>query len=617
MLAFALGGGAARAYALDRTPVQGQGDASAFAGDLQAGFDAALSSSQIGGVPKSSHAELPSVLGAADVGRYRRIFAVQEAGDWKTADRLIAKLDDRVLMGHVLAQRYLHPTKYRSHYKELKRWLARYADLPEADRIYKLALRRKPRNWRAPNRPKGVPALRPVKDVGASRGQAARTYARNLTYTGSRRVRAYKRKIRSLLRSGWTKSTKRLIESKAVRRAFSSADMDWARARLAQGYFSAGRDSWALQWAEKAARRSGDKVPDAHWFAGLAAWRLGKFQIAADHFEQAAKFEDSPWTVAAAAFWAARANLVARRPGRVEDYLREASAQGHTFYGILARRVLGLPLGFDWSVPALSGDVRARLIANPGARRALALLEVGDAARAGRELLLAAARGGDALAKDVMALAVRADMASLAVRLSSALYPSGGGYDGAAYPVPYWRPEGGFQVDRALIYALVRQESRFNPRAKSSAGARGLMQLMPGTASFIAGDGGYRRSKRKHLFSPERNLKLGQSYVEFLLSDSKINGDLFLMAAAWNGGPGNLNKWRRNTDDMDDALFFIESIPSRETRDFIERVHANLWAYRDRLGQPSPSLDALAAGRWPVYTALGQQSVVVAENVKN
>ena len=87
-------------------------------------------------------AELPRVLSDDDASRYRKIFSLQEDGDWRAADRLIGALDDRVLMGHVLAQRYLHPTKYRSAYKELKDWMAEYADHPDAPRIYQLATSR-------------------------------------------------------------------------------------------------------------------------------------------------------------------------------------------------------------------------------------------------------------------------------------------------------------------------------------------------------------------------------------------------------------------------------------------------------------------------------------------
>ena len=85
------------------------------------------------------------------------------------------------------------------------------------------------------------------------------------------------------------------------------------------------------------------------------------------------------------------------------------------------------------------------------------------------------------------------------------------------------------------------------------------------------------------------------------------------MAAAWNGGPGNLNKWRKATEYMDDPLFFIESIPARETRNFIEHVLSNLWIYRDQLGQKSPSLEAVARGLWPHYTPQGQDMKEIAQ----
>ncbi|MCG8510105.1 MAG: transglycosylase SLT domain-containing protein, partial [Rhodospirillales bacterium] len=126
-----------------------------------------------------------------------------------------------------------------------------------------------------------------------------------------------------------------------------------------------------------------------------------------------------------------------------------------------------------------------------------------------------------------------------------------------------------------------------------------------------------RGSKRSELFDPEYNLELGQKYIGMLLGEKHILGDLFLLAAAWNGGPGNLSKWQRQNRKYPDPLLFIESIPSRETRIFIERVLTNLWIYRDRLGQPTPSLDAIAAGERPVYIPMDQQSIIVARHGKN
>ena len=553
---------------------------------------------------------LPEILSVADAERYRAIFRLQETGHWHAADDLIAKLDDRVLMGHVLAQRYLHPTKYRSRYKELKGWMAEYADLHYARQIYKLALRRKPKNWRAPRAPVATPP------PAAARTAAPRPKGKRLSRQQHRDVSAIKRRIRGLLRQGWTLAVKKLLRTDKVKRLFSTAEMDAARARLGAGYFAAGRDEWALKWAGDAARRSG--TSNGHWTAGLAAWRLGRPGTAAGHFAAIVEAPgESPWMISAAAFWAARAHLVDRQPARVNSLLGVAAAYPHTFYGLLARRVLGHPISFEWSTPALEEGALLGLSAAPAGRRALALIQVGEVSRAERELRLFAARADRDTARGILALAARANLPALSMRLNERLFSGGGGYDGAAYPIPTWAPKGGFRIDRALIYAVMRQESAFNPRAKSRAGARGLMQLMPRTAGFVARDRGYRYgAKRRSLFEPEVNLTLGQKYIEILLADKKIGGDLSLFAAAWNGGPGNLNKWRRKTDNLGDALFFMESIPSRETRNFVERVFTNLWIYRSRLGQPMPSLDAIASGEWPAYTGLDAKVSRVAANVE-
>ncbi|MBT7525705.1 MAG: hypothetical protein HN658_00215, partial [Rhodospirillales bacterium] len=97
--------------------------------------------------------KVPKILDAADSMLYRDIFKLQTRGQWRRADRRIKKLQNRLLVGHVLAQRFLHPTHYRSRFRELERWMRHYADHPDARRIYRLALRRKPTRARAPRVP--------------------------------------------------------------------------------------------------------------------------------------------------------------------------------------------------------------------------------------------------------------------------------------------------------------------------------------------------------------------------------------------------------------------------------------------------------------------------------
>ena len=544
----------------------------------------------------------PKVLSSNDVDHYREIFRIQRDGHWAEANALIARVDSPLLLGHVYAQRFLHPTKYRSRYKELKDWMAVYSDHPDAARIYKLALRRKPKNWRSPKPPAHIRMPATTAET-----KARKIKGRKLSRANRSKVLKYKRDISRLLRRGHTLAAKRTIQSRGVKQLFSHAEYDQAKAKLGQVYFSDGRDKFALHWAGQAAQRSGHLIPNAYWTAGLAAWRLGLKDQSADHFEEAARYSsNSDWFHSAAAFWAARANLVARRPDRVNDLLKRAAAKPRTFYGLLALHVLGQPLPFKWTPPGLNVATFDALMNRPRGKRAMGLLQVDQPVRAGRELRNLTRGADETLSRGVLTLAVQARMAGLAIRLDTRLNPQGGGFDGAAYPIPTWEPAGGFRIDRALIFALIRQESRFNPKAKSWAGARGLMQLMPNTARFVARTTRVRYNHRSKLFRPEINLTLGQHYIEMLMKSTKINGGLFPMLAAWNGGPGNLNKWRRRTDDLGDPLFFIESLPSRETRNFIEHVLANLWIYRHRLSQPRPSLAAIAEGHWPLYTPLDQ-----------
>ena len=557
---------------------------------------------------------LPSILGETDVSRYRVIFSLQKNGEWKAADKIIDTLENRVLMGHVLAQRYLHPTKYRSRYRELKAWMDQYADHPDARRIHKLALRRRPKNWKMPKPPTG----RLLAGSGHDGAVAAKVYrpTKRLSRADRNRARQIRRQISSYLRKGWTKAAKQQIRAGETRRLFHPGQYDRFQAALGAAYYAHGRYEWAAEWTGRAIKRSGKFIPSAHWTAGLAKWRLGKFDEAAAHFgEVAASDYSSPWLSTAGAFWAARAELKAKRPERVNGWLEEASAYPRTFYGLLARRQLGLEVSYNWAPPPLREEALKQLAEAPGGARAVTLLQVGQDRRAERELRYLFGQASPELARAMLALADRARLPSLAMRLGNMLVKSGSSlYDSTAYPVPSLAAADERIQDTALVLALIRQESGFNPNAKSRAGARGLMQIMPRTASFIARDRRYRGAKRRALFDPETNVELGQRYINILLNEPYIGGDLFRMAVAWNAGPGNLRKWQRHSGGEGDPLLFIESIPLRETRIFVERVLTNFWIYRARFGQPTPSLDAVAAGEWPSYHRSGPNGVEVARD---
>ena len=570
---------------------------------------------EVASLPENATDEvaIPKVLDEDQVALYQKIFEVQEHGQWKTADKLIAHLKDRTLMGHVLAQRYLHPTKYRSHYKELRLWLLKYSDLPQAATIYKLAQRRKPQNALNPKRPSGQYLSGSGYDAT---GHADRVYAprRKLSKRDARKAASYTRKMRYYTRKGWTKSVKRLLGTREVYKLLHPGQIDQARTWLAAGYYADGRDQWAYDWATKAIQKSGKYIPTAHWVAGLASWRLGKRVQAAEHFVKVTESSySSDWMVSAGAYWAARAYLLDHKPERVNQWLTKAAAYPRTFYGLLANHAMGYEAVFDWHVPGIDESDLASLKVLRTGRRALALLQLGQDELAEKEFRKSYARADDSARKAMLLVAMRSNMPSFSMRLASQLARNGVDVpDGALFPMPKWEPEAGFKVDRALVFALMRQESGFNPNAKSYAGAKGLMQLMPGTASFVAGDRRMRWSKK--IYEPETNMNLGQDYINMLLNEDVINGDLFHLTAAWNGGPGNLNKWKRVIKHDDDPLLFIESIPSRETRIFIERVLTNFWIYRDQLGQEAPALDAIASGAWPTYKSQDANPFDMAKN---
>ena len=171
----------------------------------------------------------------------------------------------------------------------------------------------------------------------------------------------------------------------------------------------------------------------------------------------------------------------------------------------------------------------------------------------------------------------------------------------AQYPLPDWEPMGGWSIDRALLFAITKQESGFRNTAKSGVGAKGVMQLMPGTAKLVAHKNKVKWSNID-MSKPEHNMFLGQQYIVDLLAQPVIDNSIIKMLAAYNAGIGNVTKFEKSFGTYD-PLLYIESFPAYETRGYIKRVLSNLWLYRARLNQPLTSMQELANGQWPLYNS--------------
>jgi soluble lytic murein transglycosylase-like protein len=546
-------------------------------------------------------ADLPKPLSQIDVARYQKIFALQHAKNWKKADQIIKKLDDDLLLGRVLSQRYLHPTGWRSTYEQLQDWLQHYNDHPAASRIYWLSKRRRPENAEPQNTPK-----KGYLD-GYGRSSLGRNYV-NIPVSNKQRAapgktREIVRNIRRNIRRGRPMGGLGLL-TKSNLRHLTKYEEAVLRADIAHGFFIYGKDQRAIAQAEKSINIAGMRVPQAYWTAGIAAWRSGDIDHALDLFRSLAKSKDASATlIASSAFWASRGEL---RQGNAEasfDFLALAARHQDTFYGILAAEALGQDVNLDFDLPAVSPRFIDWLMARPGGQRMFALLQVGETYHASREMRYLWEEMNNSQHVEAMTLAARSHMAGLSFRAADIIRQRGSGYYyGGLYPVPDFKTADPIRIDQALLLAVMRQESGFNPRAKSWAKASGLMQLMPATAAFISRDRRFRDSRRHDLMVPEINIKISEDYILHLLDEALIEEDLVKLLAAYNGGPGNLKKWMNGINYNDDTLMLLESLPSRETRFYVKNVMTNLWIYRKRLNQDAPAIAHLVAMGLAQYT---------------
>ena len=170
------------------------------------------------------------------------------------------------------------------------------------------------------------------------------------------------------------------------------------------------------------------------------------------------------------------------------------------------------------------------------------------------------------------------DLSSLQIKTAKYLFKENAPIE-FLYPTPQWIENYEFnEVDPILILSMIRQESQFSAFARSGKSAYGLMQILPSTARMVNKKYNF-KSNPRHLYDPQINVDTGSLYLKSLLNMKSINGDLLKALISYNAGPGNLSKWMKKTSFNNDSFLLIESIPSRETRIFVERVLTNLVIY--------------------------------------
>jgi soluble lytic murein transglycosylase-like protein len=516
---------------------------------------------------------------------WRGVFAAIRSGDWNGAQAGIATLPAGPLTAVAKAELYTAKGSPTVDLARLQALLAQAPDLPNADQLARLA------NARGATTPPMIVAPKPVVGLGS----APRRY-RAKPVSGEPLADALRAQLDEFVKNNDAANAEAAFLAQAP---YLSAN---ARAEAAQRvawiYYMIGQDFDARRVADYwRTGAGGEWGAQAAWVAGLASWRLGDCNSAAREFREVGATATQRELNAAGYYWAARSEQACRRPQSVQALLQAAAASPESFYGLIARETLGTTTKIPAPVPVSTAAVDNL----PNVRRAEALAAIGQTALAEDMLRHQAKIGSPADQPALVEVARRLNLAGAQYWLATNGQPGARVQVADRYPRPSWTPIRGWRVDPALAYAHIIQESNFRSGAVSSAGAVGLMQVLPSTASAIADQDGLGYSL-SNLFSPTLNLEFGQSFIERMRRSSSTGGQLPKVIASYNAGPQPVGRWA-SIPDKGDPILWIESIPYWETRYYVPAVMRNLWVYQGLDGEDQASLAALAQHRWPAFPA--------------
>ncbi len=358
-----------------------------------------------------------------------------------------------------------------------------------------------------------------------------------------------------------------------------------ARRLLAGGNFDL-----AYQIAAQHGVLSGKDYADADFLLGYIALRFKKDPaLGFDDFAHILTRADTPYAKARAAYWGGRAAEAEAKPDLAKKWYAAGAEHMATFYGQLAAHQLGddaPPHPAPEPVP--TSAERAAFDNDEVVRAAMIFFAIGDRQHS-KDFLMHLADHAKTPTKFAMlaTLAEQNGRLELAISVAKRAIVAGTPLMIHGYPI-IALPAGG-TVEPALLFAIIRQESGFDVGAASPAGARGLMQLMPGTASAMAGKLGEPFSLPRLTMDGIYNVDLGRGYLQNLIED--FGGSYALAIASYNAGPGRIRQWLAEYGDPRggkiDMVDWIETIPIDETRLYVQRVLENLQVYRGQNGRNS------------------------------
>ncbi len=394
---------------------------------------------------------------------------------------------------------------------------------------------------------------------------------------GARRLLAQQRRL-----SHHPVNAEKFMESMVTMARAAASDRQWGTAfqiaSQVDDIFPSGTDVSERPFGDR------DEYTNLTWLAGTTAFqKLARPADAVGLFERYARAAQSPQTRTKGLYWAARAAHRAGQTQRSSTFLQEAAQHYDQFYGQLAAERLGLvlpaPGAPDLAPPDPSERQAFRNRSIVAAVRHLGrtgnwrdqtdfVRTLAQQAKSDTERLLTVELGQEI---------GRLDLGVLVARQAR----TNGSMDYKRWGFPQVQMPASQQRHWTVAHAIARQESLFDREAVSRAGARGLMQLMPGTAREVAGRLGVPYEQARLTRDPEYNVLLGSTYFARMLDNYR--GSYPLAVAAYNAGPGNVNRWLRENGDPRTAgiamIDWIEDIPFFETRNYVQRVLENAVVY--------------------------------------
>ncbi len=385
------------------------------------------------------------------------------------------------------------------------------------------------------------------------------------------------------------KATRLLLKAPVSHKVLGNPIEWWTERRIgARKALAAKQYKNAYKIAAAHGFSSGFYFSDGEFLAGFIALRfLNQPKTALKHFTRLNSQATNPRRISRAQYWLGRVNERLGNKEQARAHYEKAALHPMRYYGQLALNTLARKSQFSFPRPQKASAAERRAFKAMESVRVMKMLHETGYGR----LLNPFFYNLTSRLKTASSFRLLAEMAD-DFKLKHWVLRVGKIGMKRGFPMAlYAYPKGGMPalpktiVEKAMVYGLIRQESEFNPKAKSHAGARGLMQIMPGTARHIAKDHGFKYSKARLTASAAYNSKLGTVHLADLLK--RFSGSYIMTMAGYNAGPGNIPKWNKAYGDPRtgkvDPIDWVELIPFTETRNYVQHVLENTQVYRARL----------------------------------